>query len=273
MLYGHVQNIPIDLFEADGQKVPPIPPTLWLAAEEFDLPPIHAKRLGTRYRIINGLEIWYAAQLAMVDSIPTLVEGAHLFNTPENPVTVSPYLKDPITEANAIEILKESHRLTDQALAQKLRWSRKRITEFRGLLRLESNVQNAVKEGLLSYAKAAELVSIPLKQQAVLGRRAIEQQLSLSDLRSLARSWKTPRTQRSPLPIEPRVDSTEATTNEQRHPSSDPNLRRLEELIGQKLGCLVFIDTSTGDLVCRYGGDMDILDGILNHMGFDSDTF
>lgn len=258
-MYGNVHTLPIERFE-QGALGPPVPPSLWLAAEEDILPPLQAIRSGTGYQIASGTEIWRAAQLANLYQVPALLLDQMPAATPK--ATQSAYLKDPITEATALEILKETHHLTDAALAERLDWTRKKVADYRRLLNLEPVVQEQVRAGRLSVTKAAELVSIPPNRQRQLAERAVNLKLSLADIRGLARRWKTQRKAEAESSHEDQPSQgTSATTDY----STDPDIARLERNIEDAIGCRVRIDNRNNQLVINYS-DLDVLDGLIERL-------
>lgn len=266
-MYGNVQHIPVEQFD-HSTRGSAVPPSLWLAAEDDDLPPLLARRRGLNYEIIAGTEIWRAATLANRDSVPAFLVGQVTDLTLPQGETKSSYMKDPVTEANAIEILKETHDLTDAELGRLLSWSRKQVADYRRLLRLEPTVREMVKTGKLSYAKAAELVSIPPNRQPEIAKRAYQLGYSLADIRASARRWKTPRTAHA---IDPTDDALSKPVVEEGREvedySSDPNIRRLEALLEERLGCQVRLDVAHGALSIHYGKNEEVLDGLLEHLG------
>ena len=256
-MYGNVQHIPIEQFD-QAPPGPPVPPSLWIAAEDLELPPLIATRHGINYQILDGSEIWQAANLANLDRVPTLLAEGAL--PPPTRHTHSAHRKDPIAEAQALEILKESHQLSDAKLADALGWSRKQVTDYRRLLRLDPEVQELVSAGRLSAAKAAELVSIPPTKQCKLAQRTIQFDLSLADLRGLARQWKTPRTKQQ-CSAQPEDTGLSAPADY----ASDPDIARLERQLEDAVGCRVRLDTAHHHLVIDYSDDT-VLDGLIERL-------
>ena len=91
--------------------------------------------------------------------------------------------------------------------------------------------------------------------------------VSLADIRASTRRWKTPRTTHA-------IDLTAALTKPVEEAgrgvedySSDPNIRRLEELLEERLGCQVRLDDTHGALSIRYGKNEEVLEGLLEHLG------
>jgi len=254
--YGDVQLVDVERFSLDSSRNRPIPATLWLAAEEGTLPPLYAQFENNSYHITAGHEIWRAAQLAQRHKIPVL--------SGRTEASVSSHLsyeQDPVTEANALAILKETHGLTDAQLGERLGWSRKRVADYRRLLRLDPGVQALVKKGRLPYTLAVELVSIPENRQREIAEHAVTLQWSLADVRSRARRWKVHRLRASPDTQTPPMEAQEAFIE-----SADPDIRRIERALSDSLGCPVRLDARRGALTINYA-DLDALDGVLEKLG------
>lgn len=260
-MYGNVQPIDIDLFDS-AIPGPPVPPSLWLAAEEDELPPLLAYRRGLRYEILDGTEIWRAAQLAQLYRVPALLTDQRL--PLQTPSKVSTHQQDPITEAEALQILKETHRLTDGQLASHLSWSRKKVSDYRRLLQLDEEVRSLVREGRLSVSKAAELVSIPPNRQRQLAERTVRLGLSLADLRSLARRWK-PSRRKNRENEDSTPDMPSAANNGVEGYSADPDIARLERNLEEVIGARVRIDHQARHLIIAYSAP-EVLDGIIERL-------
>lgn len=262
--YGDVHLIDIERFESTTTG-PPVPPSLWLSAEEDELPPLRAQRGPMAYEILEGHEIWKAAQLANTYRVPAFID-----DTPGGPVlkpSRSPYLRDPITEAHALDILKETHHLTDSALAERLGWSRKQVADYRRLLRLDPTVQELVRAGRLGVAKAAELVSIPIHQQRRLADQALKLDWNLKDIRSMARKWKWTRKEQAGEPQKATASTGQSATAEDLFAdySEDPDIARLERELEDNVGCKVRLQQAEGVLLLKYG-NFDVLEGIIDRL-------
>jgi len=132
----------------------------------------------------------------------------------------------PIDEALGYERLVNEFGVTQAEVAELVGRSRSTVTNALRLLRLPDAVQDLLHVGTLTTGHARALLQLT-DQRAVtaLARRAVEEGLSVRELESLARG-KRPATRR------PR--SRNAHT-------PDPEIRRLEETLRQRLGTDVFI--------------------------------
>jgi len=48
----------------------------------------------------------------------------------------------------------------------------------------------------------------------------------------------------------------------------DPDIIKLEERLTEILGCRTIVDTTQGELVINYGNNNDVLQGVLEHLGY-----
>lgn len=252
-----------------------LPPSLWLAAEDNEpLPPaVVYRRAPGDFELLAGHAVWQAAQLAGHHTFPATVTD----DKTVVPAQEFGYQQDPITEARAMEILKESHQMSDRELAERLHWSRKQVADLRRLLRLDPEVQELVADGRLSPTLAAELVSLPPNRQRVLANQAFNGQWSLRDVREQARRWKKPRRHTAPASLKGQGDTNDSAAErpldfESSHP--DPSIadleRQLRELTGVPVRLLHEAD-KPGILAFQYHS-LDILDGLMARLGWHADA-
>lgn len=260
-MYGNVQAIPIEWCTATDRTLP-TPPSLWLKAEEDDLPPLYAVKSETGFHIVSGIQIWQAAQLAGRHQVDAIVINQHS----DGPGRME-LESDPITEARALAILKETHGLSDQELGNRIHWTRKKVADYRRLLRLAPEVQEMVAARRLGYAKAAELVSIPTHQQYRLADQALKLGWNLKDLRSMARKWKWTRKEQGGETPKATVATAPPATAEDPFTdySEDPDIARLERELEDNVGCKVRLQQAEGVLLLKYG-DLDVLEGITDRL-------
>ena len=209
------------------------------------------------FEIVAGERRWRAAQLAGLHRIPALIrdvddDSAALAALVENLQREDLSL---LEEARAVQALVERHGLTHEAVAQRCGYrTRDRVTHLLRILRLPSEVLDLIDEGKLSFGHAKLLAGLPRREQAEWARETVKRGWSVEALsRHLRR--------RSDPPA--RDQKTEA----------DPNVRRLETLLGEHLGAPVRLDCPNargGRLVIEFDS-LDVLDGILDRIGFRDD--
>lgn len=165
--------------------------------------PITVKRRNAegKYIIISGERRWRAAQRADLKSLPVYIrevddENLHAMALVENIQR---------QDLNAIEIalgmqrLVEECHLTQDALSEKVGKKRSTVANYMRLLKLPSEVQLALKEGLISMGHAKAIAGLEEDKQLRLLKRCIKRALSVRQAEELARRMAEPATQPSPM--------------------------------------------------------------------------
>ncbi len=145
-----------------------------------------------KYLIISGERRWRAAQMAGLEVLPAYIrevddENLHAMALVENIQR---------QDLNAIEIalgmqrlIEECH-LTQDALSEKVGKKRSTVTNYMRLLKLPSEVQLALKEGLISMGHAKAIAGVPAEKQLRLLKRCLKRELSVRQAEELARAMQ-----------------------------------------------------------------------------------
>lgn len=156
--------------------------------------PITLKRCAeNRYIIISGERRWRAAQMAGLESLPAYIrevedEDLHAMALVENIQR---------QDLNAIEIalgmqrLIEECGLTQEAMAVKVGKKRSTISNYMRLLSLPSEVQLALKEGLISMGHAKAIATLDIEEQLKALKKCIRKGLSVRQAEQLAQRIAT----------------------------------------------------------------------------------
>ncbi len=217
------------------------------------LQPIVVRALSPhRFEIIAGERRWRAAQLAHLESVPALVrefsdEAAIALALIEN---IQREDLNPLEEAVAMQRFADEFSLTHQQVAEAVGKSRVAVTNLMRLLALHDEVKRSLEHGDLDMGHARALLALPTGQQVAASRQVIDKGLSVRQTEALVRQL---------LAEKPESASTRAP---------DPNVRKLQESLSEKLGASVQIDCNAkgkGRLVIAYNS-LDELDGILAHI-------
>ncbi|MBR2368201.1 MAG: ParB/RepB/Spo0J family partition protein [Alistipes sp.] len=156
--------------------------------------PITLKRCAeNRYIIISGERRWRAAQMAGLESLPAYIrevedEDLHAMALVENIQR---------QDLNAIEIalgmqrLIEECGLTQEAMAVKVGKKRSTISNYMRLLSLPSEVQLALKEGLISMGHAKAIATLEIEEQLKALKKCIRKGLSVRQAEQLAQRIAT----------------------------------------------------------------------------------
>ena len=208
---------------------------------------------GVRYEIIAGERRWRAAQLAGLQNVPVIIrdvpdEAAIAMALIEN---IQREDLNPLEEARALERLIHEFEMTHQLAAEAVGRSRAAVSNLLRLLELSDEVKTLVEHRSLEMGHARALLGLPeRKAQAAAAREVVAKGLSVRDTERLVKRLQAPAAQ--PAPAARR----------------DPDIRRLETEIADKLGAKVTVQhaaSGRGKLIVSYNS-LDELDGILGHI-------
>jgi len=207
-----------------------------------------------RYEIIAGERRWRAAQIAGLAQIPAVIrripdEAAIAVALIEN---IQRESLNPLEEARALERLISEFELTHAQAAEAVGRSRAAVSNLLRLLELAPEVGALVERRELEMGHARALLALSSRrQQAEVAALVAKKCLSVRETEALVRRMQHP----------PAAPAEGAST-------TDPNIRRLEQELTDKLGAKVLIQHARGGkgkLVVSYNS-LDELDGILAHI-------
>jgi ParB family chromosome partitioning protein len=206
---------------------------------------------GEQYEIIAGERRWRAAQLAELDEIPAIVR-----DIPDEMAVAVALIENiqredlnPLEEASALKRLTEEFGMTHQAVAEAVGRSRVGVSNLMRLLDLASAVKAHIAQGALEMGHARALLALDEAAQGEAAARVVAQGLTVRQTEALVRRMQAGDTRREA-------------------PVQDPNVRRLQADLTDKLGAAVKIEhghKGKGRVVIRYNS-LDELDGILEHI-------
>ncbi|MBZ0072946.1 MAG: ParB/RepB/Spo0J family partition protein [Gammaproteobacteria bacterium] len=203
-----------------------------------------------RYEIIAGERRWRAAQLAGLQDIPAVVRDV------EDRAAIAMALIEniqredlnPLEESRALQRLIQEFELTHQQAADAVGRSRAAVSNLLRLLELADEVKALLGAGRLEMGHARALLALAGNDQVDGARQVVARGLSVRETERLVKRLlagaATP-------PAPPR--------------RVDPDIRRLEAELGERLGAKVSLAQGrggTGRLVISYNS-LDELDGIL----------
>ena len=147
------------------------------------------RREDGKYTIISGERRWRASQRAGLESLPAYIrevddENLHAMALVENIQR---------QDLNAIEIALGMQRLIDEcgltqeAMAEKVGKKRSTVSNYMRLLNLPSEVQLALKEGIISMGHAKAIAGIAPEEQLKALKKCIKKALSVRQMEVLAR--------------------------------------------------------------------------------------
>lgn len=207
-----------------------------------------------KYEIIAGERRWRATQLAGLDKIPAVIrqvpdEAAIAMALIEN---IQREDLNPIEEAVALKRLQDEFELTHQEVAEAVGKSRTAVTNLLRLIALDGEVKKLLEHGDIEMGHARSVLSLEPLQQRDVAQQVVAKALSVRQTEALVRRL------------------LEDAKKTKAKPESSPDLQRLEEGLGEKIGVPVSIQHSAkgkGKLVLKYN-NLDELDGILAHLNY-----
>ncbi len=159
-------------------------------AELGVIQPITLKRGDNgKYIIISGERRWRASQMAGLERLPAYIrevedEDLHAMALVEN---IQRENLNAIEIALGMQRLVEECGLTQEGLAQKVGKKRSTVSNYMRLLNLPSEVQLALKEGLISMGHAKAIAGLEGDLQIKALKRCIKKSLSVRQAEILAR--------------------------------------------------------------------------------------
>ncbi len=147
------------------------------------------RREDGKYMIISGERRWRASQMAGLETLPAYIrevedEDLHAMALVENIQR---------QDLNAIEIalgmqrLIEECGLTQEAMAVKVGKKRSTVSNYMRLLNMPSEVQFALKEGIISMGHAKAIAALDDKMQLKALKKCVNKGLSVRQAEALAR--------------------------------------------------------------------------------------
>ena len=259
-------KLPVDLLQR-GRYQPRLdmrPESLQELADSIKaqgvIQPIVVRPFGTptagesqRYEIIAGERRWRAVQMAGLTEIPAVIR--HIPDEAAIAVALIENIQrenlNPLEEARALERLISEFELTHQEAAEAVGRSRASVSNLLRLLELAPEVSELLEKRAIEMGHARALLALSNRRQQIeIAALIAKKGLSVRDAEALVRRL-----------LQPPPAAGEAAAR-------DPNVRRLEQELADKLGAKVAISHSSGGkgkLVVTYNS-LDELDGILAHI-------
>jgi ParB family transcriptional regulator, chromosome partitioning protein len=210
-----------------------------------------------RYEIIAGERRWRAAQIAGLSEIPVIVRDVDDEQAAAIALIENLQREDlnPIEEAEGLRRLIEEFDLTHQEAGRAVGKSRAAVSNLIRLLDLAPEVLKLLASGALDMGHARALLALSgARSQAEAAREVVERGLSVRETEALVKRLQSGASTRS--------------GNHQVGGRLDPDIRRLQDDLGSRLGAKVAIQHSAkgrGKLIISYNSS-DELEGILGHI-------
>jgi len=209
-----------------------------------------------RYEIVAGERRWRASQQAGLTEIPVVVREVDEQSAIAVALIENLQRDDlnPLEEAGALERLLTEFELTHQQVADAVGKSRTMVTNLLRLLELNDDVKRYLQNKRLEMGHARALLGLRGPQQSEAAGQVVSQGLSVRETEKLVRR------------LQATGQDQPATTAPE--PAQDPDIRRLQDDLGERLGAQVRIrhgNRGAGRLIIAYNS-LDELDGILAHI-------
>lgn len=207
-----------------------------------------------RFELIAGERRWRAAQLAGLHEVPAVVrdvddQAAMAMALIEN---IQRQALNPIEEAVALNRLIDEFGLTHEQTADAVGRSRAAVSNMLRLLNLEAEVKAMVEHRELEMGHARALLALRGGPQIKAAHQVASRGLSVRETERLVKKLGSP-----------------GTASQSSHAAKvDPDTRRLQDELSEKLGAKVLFQPGKGGkgkLVISYNS-LDELDGILEHI-------
>ena len=207
-----------------------------------------------QYEIIAGERRWRASKMAGLTEIPVLIrdvadDAAITMALIEN---IQRENLNPMEEAIALHRLQQEFDLTQQEVAEAVGKNRTTIANFLRLMNLNNDVKRLLENGDIEMGHARALLGLSGDHQSQAALKVVSDGLSVRQTEVLVRQWNT----------------SEKSSTDQSGIREDPDIMRLERVLGDRLGARVSIQHGAkgkGKLVINYTSLAE-LDGILDHI-------
>ncbi|QQD25365.1 ParB/RepB/Spo0J family partition protein [Venatoribacter cucullus] len=206
-----------------------------------------------RYEIIAGERRWRASQLAQLEKVPAIIrdvadDAAIAMALIEN---IQREDLNPMEEANALYRLQHEFELTQMEVAEAVGKNRATVANLLRLMNLNEDVKRLLEHGDIEMGHARALLGLSGGAQSEAAAQVVSRALTVRQTEALVRHLQEGKGKDMQVPARP-----------------DPDIQRLEQLLGDRLGANVAIQHSAkgkGKLVINYSS-LDELDGILAHI-------
>ena len=224
------------------------------------------------YEIVAGERRWRAARLAGLTEVPVVISSY----TDAEAMTVALVENlqrenlSPLEEAEALQTLRDTHKLNQDELAAKLGKSRSAVANSLRLLQLPQNCRDALADSSITAGHARALLAIGDEEtRDSLLKGIIQRDLSVRDAESIADYWK--RTGRLPAPLDEDNAGGVAAAKERRRRTLKPQrLKDIQALLRKTVhhGASISGNEEKGRIALPYSSAGE-LESLLTLLGMD----
>ncbi|MCZ6488464.1 MAG: ParB/RepB/Spo0J family partition protein [Gammaproteobacteria bacterium] len=215
--------------------------------------PIVVRPEGDHFELVAGERRWRAAQIAGLQKIPAVVRDLDSKSAVAIALIENIQREDlnPLELAQGLMRLIDEFDLTHQQVADSIGRSRASVSNLIRLLDLADPVKDLVNRGLLDMGHARALLGLIRHDQVEVANIVVNRGLSVRETEALVKKV-----------------IKGGTGNKFLSKETDPDTRRLETRISEKLGAAVKIRSGkqgSGQLIISFHTS-DELEGILEHL-------
>ena len=216
--------------------------------------PIVVRPEGDHFELVAGERRWRAAQIAGLQKIPAVVRDLDSKSAAAIALIENIQREDlnPLEQAQGLMRLIDDFDLTHQQVADSIGRSRASVSNLLRLLDLADPVKGLVNRGLLDMGHARALLGLIRHDQIEVANIVVKRGLSVRETEALVKQ------------VLKGSPGKKAVAEK-----ADPDIRRLETQISEKLGAAVKIKSGkqgSGQLIVSFHNS-DELEGILEHLG------
>lgn len=214
------------------------------------LQPLVARRLASgRYEIVVGERRWRAAQMAGLNTVPTMVRDLNNNETAKIALIENLQREDlnAMDQARGLQRLQKEFNLSQESLGEAVGKSRSAVTNLLRLLKLSPEVQEFLEQGKLEMGHARALLSLDEGRQNMFALEIIKKGFSVRETEKHVSEKK------------------ETSASKASKITKDPNTIVLEREISEILGATTEIKHNKqgkGKMVVSFK-TLEILQGIL----------
>lgn len=215
-----------------------------------------------QFEILAGDRRWRAARLAGLAKVPVIVHDVDDRTAAAMALVENLQRQDlnPMEAAMGMQRLRQEFKLSQDQLGKVLGLSKSAISRTLGLLSLPVEIQAMLRSRQLDAGHARVLLGLDSNDQLILARQVV------------ARGWsvRVLEKRRAALAVPASLSVSHLSAA-----APDPDLRRLETLLGAWLAAPVRIESrqeGSGFIMIRFSS-ADECNGILQKIGFDLDGF
>tara|TARA_S200000501_G_scaffold162415_1_gene153077 strand:+ start:7649 stop:8572 length:924 start_codon:yes stop_codon:yes gene_type:complete len=203
------------------------------------------------YEIIAGERRWRAAQQAGLMTVPAVIKEVEDETAMAMALVENLQREDlnPMEEAYALTRLNQEFDLTHQQVADIVGKSRVTVSNMLRLMNLVDEVKRLLEHGDIEMGHARALLGLVGEQQLNAAKEVVNRSLNVRQTELLVKNYNKTVSGVEVVPV-------------------DPNIRALENQLGEKFGLPVSLTHNSkgaGKLTIKYHS-LDELDGILDHI-------